>query len=121
MSQPSRLFRADITSMEGYEPGEWPPLNSGVLKLNSNENAYPPSPKVLAALQEISGELLRRYPNPRGKTFCELVGKTFGVPADWVIAGNGSDDLLTLLVRACAQDTDRALPTQCQPMCCTER
>ncbi len=109
MSQRNRLFRAEIASMEGYEPGEWPSLDSGVLKLNSNENPYPPSPKVLAALQEISAELLRRYPNPRGKTFCELVGKTFGVPADWVIVGNGSDDLLTLIVRACAQAGERTL------------
>ena len=104
-----QFFRAEITSMEGYEPGEWPPLNSGVLKLNSNENPYPPSPKVLAALQEISGELLRRYPNPRGSTFCEQVGNIFSVPSDWVIAGYGSDDLLTLLVRSCAQEDARAL------------
>lgn len=95
--------------MQGYEPGEWPPIGSGVLKLNSNENPYPPSPQVLAALQNIGPELLRRYPNPRGKTFCEVVGETFGVPADWVIAGNGSDDLLTLLVRACAAGEVRSL------------
>jgi len=109
MPDSSQFFRAEIAAMEGYEPGEWPPLNSGVLKLNSNENPYPPSLKVLAALQDISGELLRRYPNPRGKTFCEQVSKTFGVPTDWVIAGNGSDDLLTLLIRACAQSDKRSL------------
>ena len=109
MNQPGRLFRSEITSMEGYEPGEWPPLDSGVLKLNSNENSYPPSPNVLATLQQVSAELLRRYPNPRGKTFCEVVSKTFSVPSDWVIAGNGSDDLLTLIVRACAGAGERSL------------
>ncbi|MEL7358070.1 MAG: histidinol-phosphate transaminase [Cyanobacteria bacterium J06560_6] len=101
------LFRPTIDTLEGYEPGEWPPLDAGVLKLNSNENPYPPSPKVVATLSEVSGELLRRYPNPRGQTFCRTVGKTFGVPTDWVIAGNGSDDLLTLLVRACAGESTR--------------
>ncbi|MEL7051236.1 MAG: hypothetical protein AAGM45_05575 [Cyanobacteria bacterium J06588_5] len=72
------LFRPTIDTLEGYEPGEWPPLDAGVLKLNSNENPYPPSPKVVATLSEVSGELLRRYPNPRGQTFCHTVGKTFG-------------------------------------------
>ncbi len=109
MNKHEDYFRPVIAAMEGYAPGEWPALDSGVLKLNSNENPYPPSPKVLAALSEISAELLRRYPNPSGKTFCDVVGKTFDVPADWVIAGNGSDDLLTLLVRACAGSGMRSL------------
>lgn len=105
----SSLFRQAIDEMEGYAPGEWPALDSGVLKLNSNENPYPPSPNVLSALREIDGELLRRYPNPRGQTFCEVAGEIFGVPADWVMVGNGSDDLLTLLVRACAEPGRRQL------------
>ena len=103
------LFRPAIASMEGYAPGEWPALDSGVLKLNSNENPYPPSPKVLAALSEISGELLRRYPNPRGQSFCQVVSDLFGIPADWVIAGNGSDDLLPLLVRDFSDPSRRQL------------
>ncbi|MEL6552458.1 MAG: histidinol-phosphate transaminase [Cyanobacteria bacterium J06621_11] len=103
------LFRAAIEEMEGYAPGEWPALDSGVLKLNSNENPYPPSPKVLDALTEINGELLRRYPNPRGQTFCEIAGEMFGVPTDWIMVGNGSDDLLTLLIRACAEPGVRSL------------
>ncbi len=102
MSKEKNYFRPVISAMEGYAPGEWPALDSGVLKLNSNENPYPPSSKVLGALAQISAELLRRYPNPQGKTFCKALSQTFDVPADWIIAGNGSDDLLTLLVRACA-------------------
>ena len=105
-------FRPVIDAMEGYAPGEWPALDAGVLKLNSNENAYPPSPKVLAALSNVDGELLRRYPDPRAEDFCCAVGETFGLPADWAIAGNGSDDLLTLLVRACAEGNRQiAYPT----------
>ncbi len=102
-------FRPDIAAMQGYEPGEWPALDAGVLKLNSNENPYPPSPKVMAALADISGERLRRYPDPRAQDFCRVVGETFGIPADWVIAGNGSDDVLTLLVRSCAEGARRPL------------
>ncbi|MEO1621759.1 MAG: histidinol-phosphate transaminase [Cyanobacteria bacterium J06632_3] len=102
-------FRSNISSLEGYAPGEWPALDAGVDKLNSNENPYPPSPKVLAALSDMSAELLRRYPDPLAKDFCRAVSETFGVPAEWVIAGNGSDDLLTLLVRACAEGDSRKL------------
>ncbi|EDX87353.1 histidinol-phosphate aminotransferase [Synechococcus sp. PCC 7335] len=95
--------------MEGYAPGEWPALEAGVLKLNSNENPYPPSPKVIAALDHIGAELLRRYPDPLARDFCQKVSETFGIPTDWVIAGNGSDDLLTLLVRACSEGDVRSL------------
>ncbi|MGC1305750.1 MAG: histidinol-phosphate transaminase [Phormidesmis sp.] len=109
MTTRNRLFRPDINHMTGYQPGQWPALNAGVLKLNSNENPYPPSPKVLAALTDITGESLRRYPDPRAQEFCQTVSETFGIPADWVIAGNGSDDLLTMLVRACAEGHHRAL------------
>lgn len=109
MAQSEQWFRPTIWSMQGYAPGEWPPLDAGVLKLNSNENPYPPSPKVLSALEDISGELLRRYPDPLARDFCQVVSETFEIPADWVIAGNGSDDLLTLLVRACAEGAVRTL------------
>lgn len=97
------FFRPAIAKMQGYAPGEWPALDAGVLKLNSNENAYPPSPKVLAAFSGFNGELLRRYPDPQSTDFCQVVSKTLGIPTDWVIAGNGSDDILTLLVRACTE------------------
>ena len=102
-------FRPTVVSMEGYAPGDWPALDSGVLKLNSNENPYPPSPKAMAALNDISAELLRRYPDPLAKDFCQKVSEIFDIPPEWVIAGNGSDDLLTLLVRACSEGSARSL------------
>ena len=101
-------FRPAISNMQGYQPGEWPAPSAGVLKLNSNENPYPPSPKVLAALADFNPELLRRYPDPQAADFCRVVGEAFGIPTDWVIAGNGSDDLLTMLVRACAENPARS-------------
>ncbi len=109
MTTSKAWFRSSINNMQGYQPGEWPALNSGVLKLNSNENPYPPSPNVLAVMADFNGELLRRYPDPLATDFCRVVAQTFDIPADWVIAGNGSDDLLTLLVRACAVGKERVL------------
>ncbi|MGB3297100.1 MAG: histidinol-phosphate transaminase [Phormidesmis sp.] len=118
-------FRPAVHNMQGYQPGEWPAPDAGVLKLNSNENPYPPSPKVMAALadfnKELLKELLRRYPDPNATDFCRVVGETFRIPTDWVIAGNGSDDLLTMLVRACAensasQSADKTERTLAYPM-----
>ncbi|MEG3846647.1 histidinol-phosphate transaminase [Microcoleus sp. herbarium19] len=96
-------FRKNIHEMSGYVPGEQPPLGIKIIKLNSNENPYPPSPKALKALQEIDGEMLRRYPDPTGKSFRMAASKVLGFPDDWIIAGNGSDDLLNLIVRAAGE------------------
>lgn len=93
-------FRKSIHEMSGYIPGEQPPLGSKIIKLNSNENAYLPSQKALKVLQEIDGEMLRRYPDPTAKQFRLVAGQVLGVPDDWIVVGNGSDDLLNLIVRA---------------------
>ncbi|NER80403.1 MAG: histidinol-phosphate transaminase, partial [Leptolyngbya sp. SIO1D8] len=95
-------FRPIIDALTGYVPGEQPPPGINVIKLNTNENPYPPSPKVLEALRNLEGERLRRYPDPRAFEFCQAASEVLGVPEDWIIVGNGSDDVLTMLVRACA-------------------
>ncbi|MEO1094658.1 MAG: histidinol-phosphate transaminase [Cyanobacteria bacterium J06638_28] len=100
-------FRSTIDRMASYVPGEQPLPGTNVVKLNTNENPYPPSPQVMAALHQLDSELLRRYPDPLASEFCRAVSDTFDVPADWVIVGNGSDDLLNILVRACAEGSDR--------------
>ena len=100
-------FRSAIDTMAGYVPGEQPPSDPQVVKLNTNENPYPPSPKVIDALQTITSEQLRRYPDPWALEFCQAVSEILNVPTDWVIVGNGSDDLLNILVRACAEGSDR--------------
>lgn len=102
-------FRPALKTLQGYQPGEWPAPDAGVLKLNSNENPYPPSPQVLAAMANFQAELLRRYPDPQAQGFAQTVAETFGIPADWVIVGNGSDDVLTMIVRACAEEHRRVL------------
>lgn len=105
-------FRLDVDAMTGYKPGEQPPPGTPVIKLNTNENPYPPSPQAIAALRNCDAEWLRRYPDPFAREFCQAVSDALDVPADWIIVGNGSDELLNLLVRACA-DRDRpiAYPT----------
>ena len=93
-------LRKNIERLEAYMPGEQPPPEAKVIKLNTNENCYPPSPKVLRALKGFQGELLRRYPDPMSRALCEKAAKLYGVPEDWVLAGNGSDEHLALIVRA---------------------
>lgn len=100
-------FRPAIDNMAGYVPGEQPKPGTKIIKLNTNENPYPPSPKVMEVLRDLDSEYLRRYPDPYAKEFCQAISDALGVPADWIIVGNGSDDVLNLLVRACAEGSDR--------------
>jgi histidinol-phosphate aminotransferase len=85
--------------MAGYVPGEQP-QGGGFVKLNTNENPYPPSPKVAAALREAITDRLRLYPDPMATQFCTTAARLHGVEPGMVMAGNGSDDLLTILTRA---------------------
>lgn len=100
-------FRPAVDAMQGYVPGEQPKPGTKIIKLNTNENPYPPSPQAMAVLHNLDGEWLRRYPDPFAREFCNAVSEALGVPADWVIVGNGSDDVLNVLVRACAEGHDR--------------
>ncbi|KZL49214.1 histidinol-phosphate transaminase [Nodularia spumigena CENA596] len=99
----TNYFRSNIDAMASYVPGEQPQRGIQVIKLNSNENPYPPSPAVLAVLQNIEGEWLRRYPEPLGGEFRRAASKVLGVPSDWIIVGNGSDEVLNLVIRACTE------------------
>jgi histidinol-phosphate aminotransferase len=103
----SRFVRADIAGMAGYSPGEQP-QTGGFIKLNTNENPYPPSPRVMTALREALTERLRLYPDPLCTEFCKSAAELHGVGPDMVMAGNGSDDLLTILTRAFVGPGDRA-------------
>jgi len=92
--------RPNILAMAGYTPGEQ--LNDpAIIKLNTNENPYPPSPRVFEAIQTaLTSNSLRKYPQPLGDTFRKAAGKVLGVDPDSILIGNGSDDLLTILTRA---------------------
>jgi histidinol-phosphate aminotransferase len=96
------FFRPTIDALRAYTPGRQPALGAHVIKLNTNENPYPPSPKAVEALRALDPDQLRRYPHPFGDEFRQAAARVVGVDPTWVLAGNGSDDLLTLLVRATA-------------------
>lgn len=102
-------FRKNIEALSGYVPGEQPPPDVEVIKLNTNENPYLPSPKALQVLRELASELLRRYPHPMAKEFREAASQVLNVPADWILVGNGSDDLLTMIIRACSEPGRRVV------------
>jgi len=99
------LLRPDIAAMAGYVPGFQPPDDECWIKLNTNENPYPPSPQVRAAiLMELGGdgETLRKYPDPGSRAMREAAAALYGFPVEWVVTANGSDELLNNLIRACA-------------------
>jgi histidinol-phosphate aminotransferase len=99
----SSYFRPNIDAMTGYVPGEQPKPGTPIIKLNTNENPYPPSPAAMAVLRTIESEWLRRYPNPFANDFRQAISDVLNVPLDWIIAGNGSDEILNVLVRSCAE------------------
>jgi len=88
-----------IREMIGYTPGEQPAPGDRVIKLNTNENPFPPSDQVALALREIDGELLRRYPNPTADLFRAAAAKLLNLTPDMFLCGNGSDELLTIATR----------------------
>jgi histidinol-phosphate aminotransferase len=96
----SQFLRPNVQAMTGYTPGEQPRGDGGV-KLNTNENPYPPSPRALEAIAELlRSDRLRKYPDPLGAAFRQTAGKLFGVDPDGILIGNGSDDILTIVTRA---------------------
>jgi histidinol-phosphate aminotransferase len=106
-------FRSNIGAMRGYVPGEQP-RDDGYIKLNTNENPYPPSPRVLAALKTAVDPMLRLYPEPLSDSLRAVAASIYGVKAENIIAGNGSDELLSLLMRAVIGPGERvayAMPT----------
>lgn len=94
-----------IESMDGYVPGEQP-RDRRYIKLNTNENPYPPSPRVLEALRAAVTQDLRLYPDPAATDLRNKASEIYGVSPEGIVAGNGSDDLLSMLFRACVDPSD---------------
>jgi histidinol-phosphate aminotransferase len=95
----SGYIRRNILEMPGYTPGEQPQKGEAV-KMNTNENPYRASEHVYEAIRRVADEGLSRYPNATGEEFRRAASKILGVPSDWILCGNGSDDILTILTRA---------------------
>ena len=93
------MIRPLVRELHAYVPGEQPKIK-GLVKLNTNENPYPPSPKVLAAVKKATDARLRLYPNPTAQVLREKLAKLHGCAPENILVGNGSDELLALAVRA---------------------
>ena len=98
MKSPKSLIRPLVRVLHPYVYGEQPKIK-GLIKLNTNENPYPPSPKVLAAVRTVVDGRLRLYPNPTAQALREKLAKLHGCSVDNIIVGNGSDELLALATR----------------------
>jgi len=101
--------------MAPYLPGEQPRPGQRLIKLNTNENPYPPSPRVSRAIAKaIMGSGLRLYPAPRADEFVDSAARIYSIPRSMILAGNGSDELLAMLFRATLGSGDTvayAVPT----------
>jgi len=93
-----KLIRPLVRDLHAYVPGEQPNIK-GLIKLNTNENPYPPSPKVLRAVKNAVDGRLRLYPNPTAQLLCEKLARLHGCAPKNIIVGNGSDEVLALAVR----------------------
>lgn len=86
----------NVRTVVPYVPGEQP-NKKHMIKLNTNENPYPPTPAVQEALKNISVDKLRRYPDPASTVLVDAIAEAYGVPSDHVFAGVGSDDVLAMI------------------------
>lgn len=99
MSRPSPRPRSVVERMAGYTPGEQPRPGERVVKLNTNENPFPPSPHVVDAIRRITPDALRRYPSSMADEFRAVAARAHGVSPESILAGNGSDDILQIALR----------------------
>jgi histidinol-phosphate aminotransferase len=104
---PKKLIRPLVQNLRAYVPGEQP-KTKGLIKLNTNENPYPPSPIVLAAVKAAVDGRLRLYPNPTAERLRKKLARLHRCRPENIIAGNGSDELLAMAVRAFAEPRQKA-------------
>ncbi len=97
--RPNQLIRPLVHDLHAYVPGEQPKIK-GLIKLNTNENPYPPSPRVLSAVKAAVDGRLRLYPNPTSQPLREKLARLHGCQPENVFIGNGSDEVLALATRA---------------------
>lgn len=98
--------RKNIIEMDGYTPGEQP-KQKDLIKLNTNENPYPPSPITARLLAGFASEKLRLYPDPSADELRKTIGDTYGFAIENIITGNGSDDILNIITRTFVNENER--------------
>ena len=100
--RPAELVRPSIRRLDGYVPGEQPG-RARLIKLNTNENPYPPSPKVSEATRDAVDDRLRLYPDPTASRLRAGLARLHGCAPENILVGNGSDELLAVCIRACVE------------------
>ncbi len=95
----SRFWSETVRELSPYVPGEQP-RRPGLIKLNTNESPYPPSPRVMAAIAAVAGDDLRRYPDPGSAALCSVLAGRAGLRPEQVFVGNGSDEVLAHVFQA---------------------
>lgn len=97
-----RFWSPEVRELQPYVPGEQPKIQN-LLKLNTNENPYPPSPKVVAAVQAVlenSADALRLYPDPDASELKQAIAKQQNTAVENIFVGNGSDEVLAHIFKA---------------------
>jgi histidinol-phosphate aminotransferase len=107
MAKKNALIRPLVHDLHAYVPGEQPKIK-GLIKLNTNENPYPPSPRVLAAVRAATDGRLRLYPNPTAEKLRAKLAKLHDCRPENIIVGNGSDEVLALATRAFVEPKEKA-------------
>lgn len=92
-------WKENLIKITPYTAGEQP-AKRDFIKLNANENPYPPAPEAAKIIREFKAETLNKYPDANAAPLCEAIGKRLGIPGKNIFAGNGSDDVLALCFRA---------------------
>lgn len=95
----SKYWTELVKNITPYVPGEQP-QNQQFIKLNTNENPYPPSPKVIAAIKNVTDDTLRLYPDPNCNRLRDAIARQFSLTSDQVFVGNGSDEVLAFVYPA---------------------
>ncbi|MBO5373228.1 MAG: histidinol-phosphate transaminase [Lachnospiraceae bacterium] len=95
-----KAWEKNIRKVVPYVPGEQP-KKANIIKLNTNENPYPPAPGVVEALKNIDTDLLRRYPDPAASKLVNAIAEFHGLDSSQVFVGVGSDDVLAMAFLTC--------------------
>ena len=107
VSHPENLIRPLVQRLQAYVPGEQPKIK-GLIKLNTNENPYPPAPQVLKLVRAAVDGRLRLYPNPTAENLRVKLAKLHRCKPENIIVGNGSDEVLALAVRTFTEPSPKS-------------
>lgn len=102
--------RKHLADVEGYVSGEQP-AEGDFIKLNTNENPYPPSPRVFEAIKQATGESMRKYPDATWRRLRAKISDLYGIGQEQIFVGNGSDEVLSLLIRTFVDPGEKVVYT----------